>query len=294
MKIAILSDIHGNLPALQSVAEHIESWRPDRVIVAGDIVNRGPSSLACLRFVHERPDWLMVRGNHEDYVLACLELTELDLDDPASEAQWPSYWTYQQLDGRTDSLADMPHSVSLSGPDGGELRVCHASMRGRRDGICLKLSDEEIRERIAPAPPVFVVGHTHRPWVRWVRETLVVNAGSAGSPIDGDVRASYAQVEWTTDGWQACIVRVPYDMVQFERDMDETGFAEGIGPIFWLIYHEWRLARVVLPYWAGRYLPLIIKREMDVARSVDLVLNRFNLSRERPGSEWLLPVERRF
>jgi len=281
MKIAILSDIHGNVPALQAVAEHIEKWRPDQVVVAGDTVNRGPSSQDCLRFIQQRPDWQMVRGNHEDYVLACADLAEADLNDPASEAQWPSFWTFQQLDGRTTSLAAMPLSWSCAGPDGGEVRVCHATMRGRRDGIWLNLTDAEVQERIAPVPPVFVTGHTHVPELRPVGECLVVNAGSAGATIDGDVRASYAQLEWQGDRWQARIVRVPYDLLQFERDMDETNFAEGIGPIFWLIYHEWRLAQPFLPYWAQHYLPLLAGREMDVACSVDLVLHRFNLRKER-------------
>ena len=48
MKIAVLSDIHGNFVALQAVFEHIEAWRPDHTIVAGDIVNRGPRSKDCL------------------------------------------------------------------------------------------------------------------------------------------------------------------------------------------------------------------------------------------------------
>ena len=48
MKIAVLADIHGNLPALEAVAAHVEAWQPDRVIVAGDLVNRGPRPLECL------------------------------------------------------------------------------------------------------------------------------------------------------------------------------------------------------------------------------------------------------
>ncbi|HLB49171.1 MAG TPA: metallophosphoesterase [Anaerolineales bacterium] len=54
MKIAILADIHANIVALQTVADHIGQWRPDAVIVAGDVVNRGPRPLGCLRFVQEK------------------------------------------------------------------------------------------------------------------------------------------------------------------------------------------------------------------------------------------------
>ena len=54
MKIAVLTDIHGNFPALEAVTEQVERWQPDVVFVAGDIVNRGPRSHDCLRFLQQK------------------------------------------------------------------------------------------------------------------------------------------------------------------------------------------------------------------------------------------------
>ena len=68
MKIAVLSDIHGNLPALEAVTEHLEKWSPDIVILNGDIVNRGPLSKECLDFVLQKP-WHIIKGNHEEFVI---------------------------------------------------------------------------------------------------------------------------------------------------------------------------------------------------------------------------------
>ena len=127
--------------------------------------------------------------------------------------------------------------ISLRAPDGGEARVVHASMRHNRDNILPDTPDEILREQIAPAPPLICVGHTHRPLIRMIDATLVVNAGSAGLPFDGDVRASYAQLTWQA-GWQATIARVNYDRDQTKRDYEETGFMRDSGPIAALIYDE--------------------------------------------------------
>ena len=66
MKIALLSDIHGNLPALHAVSEHLETWQPDQVIINGDIINRGPCSLETWQFVQQKAqenDWILLKGN---------------------------------------------------------------------------------------------------------------------------------------------------------------------------------------------------------------------------------------
>ena len=54
MKIAVLADIHANYRALETVVQHVENWRPDSVLVAGDIVNRGPRSFCCLEYIEKR------------------------------------------------------------------------------------------------------------------------------------------------------------------------------------------------------------------------------------------------
>jgi len=101
MKIAVLSDIHGNLPALERVVEHIDAWQPDRVVVNGDIVNRGPRSRDCLLLLQERQqrdDWVLLKGNHEDYVLECGR-PDCATDSPAYEVERFAHWAYQQLNG---------------------------------------------------------------------------------------------------------------------------------------------------------------------------------------------------
>lgn len=271
MKLAILSDIHANLPALQTVAAHIDAWKPDRVIVAGDIVNRGPRPVECLRFVQERmrdDGWLIVRGNHEEYVMV-----HADPNSPRSGPQFDvwqgSFWTYQQLDGDMSALEAMPFQASLIGPDGGEVRATHASMLGTRQGIYPRTPDEELARRIGqPAPDVLCVGHTHIPLTRRLNGTLVVNAGAVGLPFDGDTRAGYARVMWHRGEWRAEIVRLDYDRAQAERDFEETGFMADATAFAQLVRAELRTARSHIYEWARGYEARVLAGEMSMAEAV--------------------------
>jgi predicted phosphodiesterase len=275
MKIAILSDVHGNYPALLTVAEHVEAWQPDLVVLAGDIVNRGPRSAECLAFALAKQStagWLIVGGNHEEYVIAQSKPDRPD-DGPQAEIQRASRWTYEQLRCEVSALQALPFSRELTGPDGSGLRVTHGSMLGTRDGIYPHTETEALPSKVGqPLPAVFCVGHTHQPLIRALNGTLVVNAGSVGLPFDGDWRASYAQVTWHRGQWHAQIVRLCYDRSQAERDFYETGFAEHGGPLVRLILRELQIARGLIYSWAQAYEQPVLRGELSLAQSVEQFL----------------------
>ncbi len=271
MRIAVLSDIHGNMPALQTVIDNIEQWQPDLVIVNGDIVNRGPHSLACLKLIQKKETqngWRVLSGNHEEFIVECG-----NPDEPESKAQYElmrfAYWSYHQLNGEIPYLAALPSKFSTFAPDGSEFRVTHASMRNNRDGIYPEISDHKLREKIAPPPAVFVTGHTHRPLQRQLDETLVVNIGAVGSSFDEDRRASYGQFVWSKEaGWQAEIIRLPYDYEQIERNYLESGFLSEAGPMAQLMLIELRRAGGLVYRWATRYQEAMLAGEISMEESV--------------------------
>ena len=270
MKLAVLSDIHGNLPALHSVAQHIDAWQPDHVVVNGDIVNRGPCSTACLRFVQERQrscSWQVVRGNHEDYVLEHAQ-PGVVRSGIQFEINYISYWTYQRLNGEIAALSALPDWLSLRALDRSEARMAHGSMRNNRDGVYVNTSDDVLRQQIAPAPAVFCTAHTHYPLIRRSDDTLVVNSGSVGSPSDGDPRASYAQVTWRRGQWRAQIVRLEYDREQAGRDFTTSGFLDHAGAIAHLIHFEWRFAQPFFPLWMYQYQAHVLAGEIELEESV--------------------------
>ncbi len=275
MKIAVISDIHGNLPALEAVTADIERWQPDYVVVDGDIVNRGPLSRETLEWVLARQQsdgWQLVRGNHEDYILECA-VSNGCLTGLKYEVQKFAYWAYRQVVDYVPILANIPEQFSVCAPDGMELRAVHGSMRDNRDGVYPKTSDRELREQIAPAPKIFVTGHTHQPLIRQIDGTTVVNVGSVGASFDGDRQLSYGRFTWTSrTGWDADIVRLPYDFARVEQDYETSGFLEEAGPLAQLMLVELRRAGGLVYRWASRYEKAVLAGEISLETSVRAVL----------------------
>ncbi len=272
MKLAVLSDIHGNLPALQAVADHIAGWMPDRVIVNGDVVNRGPLPLACWQFVEDR-GWTVLAGNHEQYVL-----NWRDREQTSTEVIYQFYesslWTFRQLAGKIDALAQLPTALPITAADGKEIRLTHASMRGLEDGIYPETGDDELRKQIAPAPAIFLTAHTHRPLERIVDDTLVINSGSVGSPFDGDERACYLQLSRYRNGWQSQLIRLGYDRDQTREHFHTSGYLEGGGPLTRIILQEWELARPSIRRFIQRYEAAVLRGEIDLGRAVASFLDQ--------------------
>ena len=271
MKLAILSDIHGNWPALEAVMVDVDGWRPDAVVVNGDVVNDGPSNPACWAAVARRraqDGWAVLRGNHEEYVAEWL--------NPATPTAGPAYdlirlsqWTYRQLNGDVAELAALPEQWQWRAPDGATLVAMHGTLLGNRAGIYPFTSDEEVRRRMPRGATIFVTAHTHVPHMRTLDGTQVVNVGSVGIPGDGDGRAAYGRFTWTRrHGWQTAIVRVAYDRAAAERDYFASGFMTEAGPEAALSLVQFRLARDVRTRWAAADRGRILSGEVSLADSL--------------------------
>jgi predicted phosphodiesterase len=280
MRIAILTDIHANLIAFASVADHVERWKPDHVLLAGDLINRGPRPLECLRLFQEKATsqaWRTIRGNHEDYVLMFAR-PDAPVSGPRFEVHKPSYWTYTHVQPMLNVVQTMPESYKLTDLFGHEVRMVHASMLGNREGIYPETTEAEMGARLGDGsgilPAALCVGHTHRPLIRRYRDTLVVNAGSSGLPFDGDVRPSYARLTWRRNRWNAEIVRVNYDHRAALRDFDQSGYAEEAGPLTRLVRIELTSARSMLYSWAVQFQSLAESGQITMRQSVEEFLNQ--------------------
>lgn len=274
MKIAVLSDVHGVLPALESVLADVDAWRPDAVVVNGDMVNRGPSPLACWQLLAERQrtnSWQLLRGNHEDFVIN-MTLPDAPQSGPQLELQLSALWTSKRLHGQIAALQALPAAVHLQDAQGGVLRFVHASMAGNRDGLHRSASNTTIRKQVAPLPSVFCTAHTHWAWMRTLDATLVVNSGSVGTPFDGDKRAAYVQLTWRQPfagggSWRAQIMRLPYDRAQAQKDFESSGYLHESGALTSVLHAEWRLAQSLWPAWVARFEADVLAEKISAAQA---------------------------
>lgn len=274
MRVAVLSDIQGNLTAFEVVVAHIQAWGPDLVILAGDLVNRGPSSRSCLECfdaLRRSNGWLPVQGNHEDWVLHCGR--EAPMSSVEAEMRRFADWTYRQIADMAEAIQGWPDHLCFHGSgEDSWVHVTHGTMAGNRDGISPSVMDDDLHGKLPEDIALFVTAHTHKPMARHVGSVDILNVGSVGSPFDGDVRASYGQLEHHSGRWHTRIVRLNYDRQRTEREFHDSGFVQQGGPLARIIFEEWRSARLLMPTWHRDFGKAVSIGNVDLEQSVDAFL----------------------
>lgn len=235
MRIALLSDIHGNRLALEAVLADAGSLGVDAYLVLGDHVAVGPEPVAVIERLTGLENATFVRGNTDRYLVAG-EVPYPGPDDlkahPDLTEHMPriveSYdWTRSRIAARGWSgwLAALPLEQRTMLPDGTPLLAVHAAP-GTDDGQGLHpgRSNEELAELVAGCEAELVcVGHTHQPVDRRLVGTRVVNPGSVSNPIGHDLRASYAVIDASDTGYDLHHRRVPYDHQEFMESARRIG-----------------------------------------------------------------------
>jgi putative phosphoesterase len=280
MKIAALGDIHGNYQALITVLDHVDSWKPDLVLILGDLINRGPRSKDCYDLVLKRsssPAWYVIKGNHEGYVLNFLD-PDFSREGVDLALRKVIYWTYKSLLPQDlAQILQLPEEIKIDLPGVGLIQAAHASTAGDRVGIYPSTPDDQLPGLIPEKARLFLVGHTHQPLVRTFNKTLVINTGSVGLPFDGDTRASYARITYQNGDWQGEIARVAYDLNAAESDFHRTGFIAEGGPLADLILAELQLGWPQLGRWFRKYEMAVRQGEIQLQEAVYEFLKNPNI-----------------
>lgn len=280
MKIAVISDVHGNVPAMEAVIDDLHAWQPDQVVINGDLVNRGPYSSSVLAIMRARfSNAVFIKGNHETFVLHAAEHS-LSEEDPKYHLHQFAEWSARQLgEDNLSVIRGWYDHYDVVDPNGkNSLHITHGSRLGNRDGISLKTQDEALPEKLGERKELFVVSHTHKAMLRHFEDTLIINTGSVGQPLDNDPRSAYARIEYGQQGWQGEIRRVAYDKAQAEKDFIESGFLDEGGPLTKLIFLEHRHNKMFVGPFMHKYHDAIVAGEVNANEAVDFFLQHLGVT----------------
>jgi putative phosphoesterase len=222
---AVITDIHGNLAALQAALARIEELGIDRVFCGGDLVGYGPHPNEVCAVIAER-EILTIYGNY-DYAIArdeedcgCAYVSPHDRELGQLSVNWTLANTSRES---KEFMRRLPFGLRF--PVGGvDVHLVHGSPRKVNEYL-FEDKPASLYERLASAEsgPALVFGHTHKPWVREYGGVLFANCGSVGKPKDGDPRVAFAVLRATGESVSVSIERVAYDAVAVAAEVREAG-----------------------------------------------------------------------
>jgi putative phosphoesterase len=217
MKIAVLSDIHGNMVALEAVLEDLEEQgNADCIVVPGDMFAFGTAPIEVLNTLQQLPNAHFLMGNTDRYLLEGTYPAAANGNGWQDKLLLSFPWTAGRL-GRegVSFLKTLPPYQIIRDGDWHMLAV-HGSPRSDEEGLTVETPAEDIAHmRVTSEVGVIVCGHTHVQMDRTINRIRVVNAGSIGIPFDGDPRASYAIIS-NLAGYGEGLTQVKLRRVQYD------------------------------------------------------------------------------
>jgi putative phosphoesterase len=224
-RVAVITDVHGNLPALQAALARIDELGVDAIYCGGDLVGYGPhpNEVCALIAAREIPT---IYGNY-DYAIArdlddcgCAYITAHDRELGQRSVDWTLVHTDQ---ASKDFMRALPFDLRFNVGETA-VHLVHGSPRKVNEYL-FEDKPASLYERLAAAEDAgaLVFGHTHKPWVRDYGGVRFVNCGSVGKPKDGDARGAFAVLEAAADSVAVTIVRVDYDAAAVAREVADAG-----------------------------------------------------------------------
>ncbi|MCL6571512.1 MAG: metallophosphatase family protein [Bacillus sp. (in: Bacteria)] len=211
MKIAFLSDIHGNATALEKVLIDIKEKRVDKIFVLGDLCFRGPEPQRSLDLVKSL-NTEVIKGNADEWVVRGVNKGEVP-DQALEFMNKEREWTLSQLDQPSIKyLTNLPSELKLAF---GRIKIhaFHATPHSLFEVVLPYESDELLIEKMmVEEADIYVYAHIHRPYIRYLNGKCIINIGSVGLPFDGLDKSSYMLLELNEGNFQTSIVRVSYDV----------------------------------------------------------------------------------
>jgi len=225
MRIAIISDIHANLEALEQSLKSIHQKSVDEIVCLGDIVGYGASPNECIQTVRQATPHVLL-GNHDE---AAVQLSRTEYFNPF--ARIAAEWTHSVLlPEHQEFINGLPYVLELFGV----LFVHSSPYESEEWHYILSPADAQFNFAYFNTPICFI-GHSHVPGLFcddiWTRELVagkkfIINVGSVGQPRDNDWRSSYGILD--TDAWTYENIRVEYDVEAAAEKIRKAGLPKAL------------------------------------------------------------------
>jgi len=234
-RIAVLADIHGNLPAFEAALKHVSRQKVDQMILAGDMIIGSPDSSDCWTLGLSLGCPILC-GNHERY--AAHFGTSQASPLWTMEQFAPLQWAVGQLSEQDrQAMGRLPFSLRL--PEAPDLLIVHASERDDHDTVASHTPEREIHKMFPAAQERTIIrAHNHFGQVRVWEKGIIVTCGSVGLPLDGNPTAQYLLLDQEKDGWKIQHQSVPYPLDAAISRFHDTGYLSAVGPMAHLFFRE--------------------------------------------------------
>lgn len=235
MRIAVLADIHGNLPAFEAALKHVARQKADQIVIAGDIINCCPDSADCWKLALSL-GCPIIRGNHERYVAHYNTLEASP--DWTTELFAPLQWTMAQLtEDDIQTMAQLPLNISF--PEFHDLFFVHASERNDKDNVVAYTSEEQLNEMFQNVQASYIIrSHNHQGQINHWNNRFIITNSSVGLPLDRNPTAQYLLLEKNHNGWHFQHQSVDYNIEASVKRFYDTGYITSSGPMAKLYLRE--------------------------------------------------------
>jgi putative phosphoesterase len=219
MKVALIGDVHANLPALEAVLAHIEGQGIDKIWNVGDFVGYGafPDEVIWLFRKREEneEDVLSIVGNYDLKVLEFKKKKKKWQKKKHPDKYLAFKWAYENLSKKSRKyLRFLSQEIRLK-VKGKRILLIHGSPASIEEPLTPETPEKRLRELVQMAKAdVIICGHSHQPFGREVDDVWFINTGSVGRPDDGDPRACYAVLEIGSEDIAVEHYRVEYDVAR--------------------------------------------------------------------------------
>lgn len=241
MKIAIISDIHGNMQALDAVLDNIKEENCEKIFCLGDLAMAGPEPSKMIeriqKLIHET-DFTLIQGNTDEMIAGCdNQMLHMLRENNPVMANALEADVLEVSESQKNFLRDLPKTKELT-VDGVKILLVHGSPRKNNENIFPDLKLEEVEEMIKGTDAnIIFCGHTHVPCgYQTNTNQTVVNVGSVGRPFSENPKSCYAILETQNGSFTIKHNLVDYDVKTASEILSKRGF-EGCEKLAAMLLH---------------------------------------------------------